>query len=230
MKIKGIVFLFLFTLLVGCGGGGSSEIVSVTVGQPAVKKICTVGDSNDCRLTEVVSETQSGYEYLNLGVGGYTTAQMLQKLRSDTSVNGEFGSAWVWGGTNDLITGVSVDEIKKNLQDIYNILHYRGITVVALTVMPFGNWKGDPAFPLWGPWTPEKQVQLEELNHWIINEAQVDHVVNLSWVADPNNPFIINPRRDRGDGVHVTDETYRDVGTFVLNKMQNKPSPTLAMR
>jgi lysophospholipase L1-like esterase len=135
---------------------------------------------------------------VNLGITGQTTAQMLARFTQDVIMPGDAKYVIVLGGVNDVRVGRTASQIEPNLQSMYTAAHNAGIKVVAVSILPFKNFKGDR------PWAPEKQAVLDDVNAWILTTAgNADYKVNAyTALEDPVNPDCLLPAYDSGDGLH----------------------------
>jgi uncharacterized protein (TIGR02145 family) len=139
-----------------------------------------------------------GWGVVNLGISGQTTAQMLTRFNHDVIAPGDAKYVIVLGGVNDVRYSRTAAQIESDLQSMYTAAHNAGIKVVAVSILPFKNFTGGK------PWTPEKQVVLDEVNAWISAAAvNVDYKVNVyKALEDPANPDCLSPAYDDGDGLH----------------------------
>jgi uncharacterized protein (TIGR02145 family) len=135
---------------------------------------------------------------VNLGITGQTTAQMLARFTQDVIMPGDAKYVIVLGGVNDVRLDRTAPQIEPNLQSMYTAAHNAGIKVVAVSILPFKNFKGDK------PWTAEKQAVLDDVNAWISTTAvHADYKVNAyAALEDPVNPDCLLPAYDSGDGLH----------------------------
>lgn|GEM_PF-6148014 len=109
----------------------------------------------------------------------------------------------VFGGVNDLASGVFPTVTKNNLQDIYQQIHQLGSKVMAISVLPWKDY-------VYG----EYYVQpTKNINDWMAHEAtRVDLFINAyDYFNDPANPGALQKQYDWGDGLH-----YNPVGQAAL--------------
>jgi acyl-CoA thioesterase I len=79
-------------------------------------------------LQRKINEQQLGFEVINAGVSGDTSAGGLRRL--DWSLEGNVRVLVLELGANDGLRGLSVDEMRRNLSQIIQKAQARGITVV----------------------------------------------------------------------------------------------------
>src|SRR5450631_3482492 len=106
-----------------------------------------------------------GKPYLNRGIGGQTTPQMLIRFRPDV-IDLEPRVVVILAGTNDIAgnTGpMSIAEIEANLKTMAELARLHHIRVVMSSVLPVNNYtaRSKMFFPLRPP------AQILELNGWI---------------------------------------------------------------
>ena len=151
----------------------------------------------------------AGKPYINRGIGGQTTPQMLIRFRQDV-VALKPKVVVILAGINDIAgnTGPSTLEmIEDNLASMTEIAQANGIRVVLSSVLPAADF----------PWRPglDPAPKVIALNKWIRNFAARRHATYLDYhsaMAD-----------DRGgmraglasDGVHPTEAGYRVMAPLV---------------
>jgi lysophospholipase L1-like esterase len=150
---------------------------------------------------------------VNRGVTGQTTAQMLARFSEEVIVPGDGVYVIVLGGANDARYNRTSYQIETDLQSMYTAAHNAGLKVVAVTILPFKNYRGG-----W-PWTEEKQVVIDDVNAWILNAAiHVDYKVNAyPAMEDPANPDCLLPAYDCSDGVHPSYAGYNALANVIYN-------------
>lgn len=148
------------------------------------------------------------YKYHNKGISGNTTAQMLARFDQDIIIDSDGNYAVILAGTNDLLSATEQD-IKDNLQAMYNKADSVGMTIVACTIFPYNGL------------TAPNQTKLDNVNSWILNDAlNVDYRLDTyTLVEDPGTPDTILPAYDFGDGVHLNTTGYIAVGTYIYNNV-----------
>jgi hypothetical protein len=154
----------------------------------------------------------NGYVTVDLGIGGQTTAQALQRLNHDVLIR---GPRWtnVLLGTNDMIQTVPLATIQANLQSIYTQLHNAGSKVIAVTIPPY---KGNAG------WSAAKQIVIDSLNAWIMDAVNgptnVDYRVDIyTPLEDPANPDQYLPAYDTGDHLHYNITGANVAGQTIVN-------------
>jgi lysophospholipase L1-like esterase len=160
------------------------ENTKIGLPAPGDKRIVFMGNS----ITEGWSRTDSvffsGKPYVNRGISGQTTPQMLIRFRPD-AINLKPAVIVILAGINDIAgnTGPSTLEmIEDNLASMVDLAKVNGIPVVLSSVLP--------AFDF--PWRPGMQPaeKVVKLNVWIKNYAKSRDCIYLDYftpMADERN-------------------------------------------
>ena len=84
----------------------------------------------------------------------------------------------------------------------------RGVKLIAATLTPFGN----ETF-MANAWNPEREKQRAAFNSWIRNTDLLEGVADFdAALRDPDNPLVMLPKYDCGDGLHPSDLGYCVMG------------------
>lgn len=133
-------------------------------------RVVFMGDS----ITEYWERPANGFftekGYINRGIGGQTTQQMLLRFRQDV-LDLQPQVVVILAGTNDIAanTGLTtVPAIEANLKSMVELAQFHHIRVVLCTVLPAVRY----------PWRPEIEPkdQISELNTWIRSYAKEAHI------------------------------------------------------
>lgn len=160
------------------------ENIKIGLPAPGEKRVVFMGNS----ITEGWSRTDSAFfsekPYVNRGISGQTTPQMLIRFRPD-AINLKPAVIVILAGINDIAgnTGPSTLEmIEDNLASMIDLAKINGIPVVLSSVLP--------AFDF--PWRPGMQPaeKVVKLNVWIKNYAKSKGCIYLDYftpMADKRN-------------------------------------------
>ncbi len=148
-----------------------------------------------------------GKPYVNRGISGQTTPQMLIRFRPDV-IALKPKVAVILAGTNDLAgnTGPeSIEEIEGNLQSMAELAKVSGIRVVLSSVMPVCDYIQ--------PQTAKRQpIKIVTLNAWIKNytvQNQMTYLDYYSAMVDDRNML----RKELTyDGLHPNNAGYEVMG------------------
>lgn len=140
--------------------------------------------------------------YINRGISGQTTPQMLLRFRQDV-INLYPKVVVILAGTNDIAgnTGPSTLEmIEDNIHSMTELAQANGIQVVLCSVLPAFDYKWRPGL--------EPAEKIVELNRRIKKYAETNRAVYCDYfsaMADNRNGL---PESLSGDGVHPNVEGY----------------------
>lgn len=149
--------------------------------------------------------------YINRGIGGQTTPQMLLRFRADV-IDLQPKVVVILAGTNDIAgnTGpMTLDEIMNNLKSMSELATANGIKVILSSVVPAFDY----------PWRSGKKPNeiIPELNKMIQEYAKEKKYIYLDYfsaMVDDKNGL---PLRLSEDGVHPNLEGYKVMQPLVEN-------------
>ncbi len=148
-----------------------------------------------------------GRRFLNRGVNGERTDQILRRFKADLKgLNPD--RVVVLAGVNDLYQGYPPEQIQENLAKIYAAAAEQGIPVMACTIIPYNSM------------SPTVLERMRQVNGWIqrhSREAGLGFCDLFSVVEDPAQPgnLISSP-----DGLHPDVEGYRRMGEAVADALE----------
>lgn len=132
-----------------------------------------------------LNEYFPGKPFINRGISGQTTPQMLIRFRPDV-INLNPKVVVIFAGTNDLAgnTGpMSVEAIEDNLRSMAELARVNGIRVVLASIMPINDYTknkdGTPAMRSTGR-PPEKIIAV---NQWIKKYTEDNKLVYLDYFS-----------------------------------------------
>jgi lysophospholipase L1-like esterase len=212
MKNFKIAFtLFLFLLMTGLSYAqdwanlarfkeANAQLTSPAKGE---KRVVFMGNSITEGWIRTSPDFFSGKAYVNRGISGQTTPQMLVRFRPDV-INLKPAVVVILAGTNDIAgnTGPSTLEmIMDNLISMAELAKANNIKVVLSSVLPAFDY----------PWKPglEPAPKIIKLNEMIKNYADSHEIVYLDYfsaMADERNGL---SKENSGDGVHPNKAGYQ---------------------
>lgn len=147
-----------------------------------------------------------GKSYINRGIGGQTTPQMLLRFRQDV-IDLEPKIVLILAGTNDIAgnTGpMTLEQIRDNILSMVELAESNGIIPIVCAVLPAYDY----------PWRPGLQpnVKIPELNQLLSQMAKEKKVPYLDYfkaMADDRNGL---PKALTTDEVHLTAKGYAVLG------------------
>ncbi|MES1257010.1 MAG: SGNH/GDSL hydrolase family protein [Acidobacteriota bacterium] len=185
----------------------AAENASVNPPRAGEQRVVFMGDS----ITDNLHNAQRfgpffpGKPYLNRGIGGQVTGQMLLRFYQDV-IALQPKAVVIFGGTNDIggnIGPVSMETIENNIAAMADMAHGNGIRVILASVMPVCDMPGRPPMTPGRP--PEKIVTL---NRWIREYAASHNLVFLDYFSATADDKGFLRAELTEDGLHPTIKGY----------------------
>jgi len=183
-------------------GEFSSANKELMKSMPQEDRVVFFGNSITIGWLNTMPSFFKGKAYVNRGIGGQTTPQMLVRFRQDV-IDLKPRVVVILAGTNDIAgnTGpMSLEEILGNLISMTELARANDIAVVLSSVLPASDY----------PWRPglKPDVKIPALNAMIRNYAEEKDVIYLDYYsAMVNEQHGLDPELAY-DGVHPTKEGY----------------------
>ena len=163
---------------------------------PDENRVVFMGNSITQGWIEADPDFFIGKSYINRGISGQTTPQMLVRFRPDV-VNLKPKVVVILAGTNDIAgnTGPSTLEmIEDNIASMVEIAKANNIKIILCSVLPAYDY----------PWKPglEPAQKIVDLNKWIKNYAEKNEIIYVDYftpMADQRNGL---KKEYSEDGVH----------------------------
>lgn len=170
----------------------------VNIGESNESRVVFMGNSITIGWSNARPEFFEGKPYINRGISGQTTPQMLIRFRQDV-INLKPMVVVILAGTNDIAgnTGPStINMIVDNIKGMAELAHANGIKVIVSSTLPVYDY----------PWKPglEPAQKIIDLNKLLKEYASQKGHIYLDYftpMADKRNGL---PKKYAGDGVHPT--------------------------
>lgn len=211
--------LIILTLLFFQQSGYSQDLPNLNYYKVANKKnsllashkhrVVFMGNS----ITQGWSETDpaffAGKPYINSGISGQTTTQMLERFNRDV-VNYLPTVVVILAGTNDIAGNggsITVKRIHANIVSMAQLAKTNGIQVVLCSVLPVYKY----------PWSQSVNPidSISSLNNLIKNYAQENEIIYADFYAPMVNDQKGLKSQYSGDGVHPNLSGYRVMNPIV---------------
>jgi lysophospholipase L1-like esterase len=175
-------------------------------------RVVFLGDS----ITDAwrLNEYFTGRDFVNRGIGGQTTLQMLARFEQDVvSLNPKL--VVVLGGTNDIAAGISVNQIEANLTTIGDLAKAHGVKAVFASILPVSDYhkSDDPRYEMTVNRPPET---IQAINSWMRGWCQSQ---GLSYM-DYYTAMVDSAGRMQADlsddGLHPNAKGYRVMSPVAL--------------
>jgi len=166
------------------------------------KRVVFFGDSITDAWGRSVGEFFPGKPYVNRGISGQTTPQMLIRFQQDV-VHLRPAAVVILAGTNDIAgnTGPTTNQmVEDNFTSMADIAKQSGIKLVLASILPAYSY----------PWKPSIQPveRIRELNAWLKEFCEKHKCVYLDYysaMADEKGAMLPGLA---SDGVHPTAQGY----------------------
>lgn len=183
-----------------------SENAGLEMPKENEKRIVFMGNSITESWISMVPEFFAGKPYVNRGISGQTTPQMLVRFRQDV-IDLDPEVVVILAGTNDIAgnTGpMTLEETYGNIRSMAELAMANGIRVVLASVLPVYDY----------PWRPglEPAMKIVRLNGMIRQYAQEQGMVYLDYFTPMKDARNGLEKEYTYDGVHPNDAGYRVMG------------------
>lgn len=187
------------------------------LGAPAQgeERIVLMGDS----ITEFWAKSQLKNSYINRGISGQTTPQMLLRFRSDV-IDLHPKVVVILAGTNDIAgnTGAAtLDMIQGNIASMAELARAHGIKVVLGSVLPASSFYWNPAI--------KPADKIVALNAWIRDFAQRNRFVYIDYYSPMVDEHKGLKRAYSGDGVHPNEAGYQVMAKLLEQAIATATAP-----
>ncbi len=142
--------------------------------RPGESRVVFLGDS----ITDNWSKPEyggffPGKPYVNRGISGQTTAQMLLRFRADV-IELRPKAVVILAGTNDIAGNAglaTLDQIEDNLVSMADLARAHGIRVVLASLLPVSDDKKDASGAALTRTRQRATATIQALNHWLADHA-----------------------------------------------------------
>jgi lysophospholipase L1-like esterase len=188
---------------------------------PDEKRVVIFGDS----ITDLwnLAEYFPGKPYINRGIGGQTTPQMLLRLRQDV-IALRPKVVVILAGTNDIAgnTGpMSLEDIEANYASMAELAKANNVQIVFASILPVHNYTPDSQ-DLFAQRSPQKIL---ELNRWLKSYSAEHGDVYLDYFSAMVDEKGLLKRDLAEDGLHPNKAGYRIMAPLAAAAIE-KANPT----
>jgi lysophospholipase L1-like esterase len=153
-----------------------------------------------------IDESFPGKPYVNRGIGGQTTSQMLVRFRQDV-VNLRPKVVVILAGTNDIAGNsgpIANEDIEANYSDIAELAKANHIRVVFSSILPVNNYT-ERAKEFFAQRPMERILAL---NRWLQDYCQQNHLIYLDYFSAVVDEKGMLKRELAEDGLHPNKAGY----------------------
>jgi acyl-CoA thioesterase-1 len=176
-------------------------------------RIVFLGDS----ITDAwrLNEYFTGRDFVNRGIGGQTTIQMLARFRQDVmALNPK--AVVVLGGTNDIAAGISVNQIEDNLAMIGDLAKAHGIKPIFASILPVSDYHKD-ADPHYEMTVSRPPAVIQSINTWIRSYCESQHFACVDYYSVMVDSAGQMQTDLSDDGLHPNAKGYRVMSPVALD-------------
>ena len=151
-----------------------------------------------------------GKPYVNRGIGGQTTSQMLLRFRADV-IELRPDVVVILAGTNDIAGNsgpASLDTVQDNLASMAELARVHGVRVVLASLLPVSDDKKDPQGQPVTRTRDRPPAKIRELNEWLARYARDHGHVYLDYFAATADPAGLLRGDINDDGLHPSAAGY----------------------
>lgn len=185
--------------------------------KPAENRVVFYGDS----ITDMwkIADSFPGKPYINRGISGQTTSQMLVRFRQDV-IDLHPKVAVILAGTNDIAgnTGpISLEGIEANMASITELARAHNIAVVWSSVTPVNDYtaRSQDFFATRPP------AKILELNRWLKQYCADNHLVYLDYFSAMVDKDGLLRRDLAEDGLHPNAAGYAIMAPMAEAAVEN---------
>jgi lysophospholipase L1-like esterase len=171
---------------------------------PKEKRVVFLGDS----ITDgwPLDKYFPGKPYVNRGIGGQTTPQMLIRFREDV-INLQPKVVVILAGTNDIAgnTGpMSLEEIEANYATIAELAKAHRIRVIFSSILPVHNYTEKST----NMYAQRPMTKIRELNRWLQEYCKANKLIYLDYFTATVDDAGFLKKELAEDGLHPNAQGY----------------------
>jgi len=159
-----------------------------------------------------------GRPYVNRGIAGQTTSQMLLRFEQDV-VSLQPETVVILAGTNDIARHMGEPEIEANYRALAELSSANRIKVVFASLLPVHNYTFDSAL------TFRPMRKITALNTWLKQYCELNRLTYLDYFSAMVDERGLLKKDFSPDGVHPNAEGYR-VMAMLVGSVLEKPTST----
>ncbi len=171
---------------------------------PGENRVVFFGDS----ITDIwnIAESFPGKPYINRGIGGQTTSQMLVRFRQDV-INLRPKAVVILAGTNDIAGNsgpISNDDLEANFASFAELARAHGIRVIFSSILPVHNYtlKAQDFF------AQRPMPRILALNRWLKEYCAANNLTYLDYFSAVADDEGLLKRDLADDGLHPNKAGY----------------------
>jgi lysophospholipase L1-like esterase len=162
-----------------------------------------------------LNEYFTGKDFINRGISGQTTTQMLARFRQDV-IALQPKVVVILAGTNDIARGIPAKAIEDNLFEMGELAKANNIRVVIASLTPVSDYHKD-VDPAYARLAARPPATIKEINDWIrqlCGKESFPYVNYYSAMVDPQGQMQADMS---DDGLHPNAKGYRAMSPLVVD-------------
>jgi lysophospholipase L1-like esterase len=179
---------------------------------PNTTRVVFMGDS----ITDFwrLNEYFSGREYINRGISGQVTGEMLGRMKADV-LDLHPKAMLILAGTNDISRGVSVTAIENNLSMMADLCTSHGIKLVFASILPVSDYHKSEN-PSYERTKTRPPATIVEINNWMREYCQAHNYVYVDYYNALKDVNGVLGADEADDGLHPNAKGYRIMAPLAL--------------
>jgi lysophospholipase L1-like esterase len=189
---------------------------NVKLPPPASQRVVFLGDS----ITDFwrLNEYFPGRDFVNRGISGQTTAQILGRFLPDVAALRP-AAVLILAGTNDLAHGITVQEIEDNLTAMGDLAKQHSIKPVFASLLPVSDYHKD-ADPSWERTIARPPRLIQQVNAWLQDYCRRENFGYVNYYAALVDSSGQIPADSSDDGLHPNARGYRLMSPIALQEIE----------
>lgn len=184
-------------------GRYAADNAKVAAPKPGEERVVFMGDSITDAWGRKYQHFFAGKPYINRGISGQTTPQMILRFRPDVLAH-KPDVVVILAGTNDIAgnTGpMTLEQIQDNLQSMAELAKANGVKVVLSSVLPICDYHRNQS-------ERRPMEKIKALNAWLKGYAAGSGAIYLDYYAAMLDDAGLLKKELTYDGLHPNEEGY----------------------
>jgi lysophospholipase L1-like esterase len=199
---------------------------NMTIGNPSPiqPRVVFMGDS----ITDgwPLNEYFPDRDFVNRGISGQTTSQMLGRMRQDV-IRLRPSAVHILAGTNDIARGVPIAAIEDNIAMMAELAHAHGIQVILASVLPVHDY-GQQQNPSFAQTRQRPIEKIRQVNQWLQHYAKLQGHTYLDYYSQMTDASGMLNADYADDGLHPNPLGYRIMAPIALEAIGRALAPLQA--
>jgi lysophospholipase L1-like esterase len=196
----------------------NTKLAPPLAGRP---RVVFLGDSitDGWRLNEYFQDR----DFVNRGIGGQITAQMLGRMKADV-IDLKPAAMIVLAGTNDIARGVGLPAIQNNLTMIADLAQAHSIRPLFASVLPIHDYNKDKN-PAWEMSRRRPPATIRALNGWLQSFCRTRGYTYVDYFTPMADQSGFLKKELAEDGLHPNAMGYRIMAPIALEAIDKTIAP-----